>query len=196
VAGFPLMTPQAAGIRPGWRGLLDRARELVVRAKNEHSSPPEVGFSVAAGVFSACTPLLGFHMWIALALATLFRLNRLWAFLGSRISILPVYVWISFCEIELGHRLRAGAWVHMSARDALSQGKELSLDWAIGTGLIGCALAAVCGLAAYVCARGWSKSRLATVPLELEAPVTTRKLDAPLARSSESPRSEPRGSRP
>jgi uncharacterized protein len=196
VAGSPLMSPQAAGIRPGWRGLLDRARELVVRAKNEHSTPPEVGFSVAVGVFSACTPLLGFHMWIALALTTVFRLNRLWGFLGSRVSILPVYVWISFCEIELGHRLRAGAWVRMSARDALSRGKELSLDWAIGTGLIGCALATVCGLAAYVCARGWSKSRLATVPLELEAHVTTRKLDAPLARSSGSPPSEPRGSRP
>ena len=196
MAGFPFQTPQAAGIRPGWRGLLDRARELLVRAKDEHSSPPEVGFSVAVGVFSACTPLLGFHMWIALALATVLRLNRLWAFLGSRISIVPVYVWISFCEIELGHRLRTDAWVRMSARDALSHGKELSLDWAIGTGLLGCALAAICGLAAYVCARGWSKSRVATVPLELAPRVTTRKLDAPLARSSESPRSEPRGSRP
>jgi uncharacterized protein (DUF2062 family) len=196
VAGLPFQLPQAAGIRPGWRGLLDRGRALVARARNEHSTPPEVGFSVGVGVFSACTPLLGFHMWIALALATVFRLNRLWAFLGSRISIVPVYVWISFCEIELGHRVRAGAWVHMSARDALSHGKELSLDWAIGTGLIGCALGAVCGLAAYACARGWSKSRPATVPPELEAPVTTRRLDAPLARSSESPRSEPRGSRP
>jgi uncharacterized protein (DUF2062 family) len=196
VAGFPFQTPQAAGVRPGWRGLLDRAYQLGVRAKEEHSTPPEVGLSVAVGVFSACTPLLGFHMWIALALATVFRLNRLWAFLGSRISIVPVYLWISFCEIELGHRLRAGAWVHMSAREALSHGKELSLDWAIGTGPIGCALGAACGLAAYAWARGWPKNRVATVPLELEAPVTTRKLDAPLARSSESPRSEPRGSTP
>jgi uncharacterized protein (DUF2062 family) len=196
VAGFPFQTPLAAGIRPGWRGLLDRAHQLVVRARSEHSTPPEVGFSFGVGVFSACTPLLGFHMWIALALATVFRLNRLWAFLGSRISIMPVYLWISFCEIELGHRLRAGAWVRMSFREALSHGKELSLDWAIGTGLIGCALAAVGGLAAYVCVRGWPKSRVATVPLELEAPVTTHKLDAPLARSSESPRSEPRGSTP
>jgi uncharacterized protein (DUF2062 family) len=166
-----------------WRDLIDRGRALLVQAKNEHSSPREVGFAVATGVFSACTPFLGFHMWIALALATVFRLNRLWAFLGSRISIVPVFLLISFCEIELGHRLRKGKWVAMSVHDALAHGRELGVDWALGTVLVGVALAAAVGLAAYGVARGWTK-------------VTLRTPDAPLRPSSESPPSAPRGSMP
>ena len=193
-------------IRRAWTGLRESARELLVRAKNEHSAPHEVGFSVAAGVFSACTPFLGFHMWIALALATVFRLNRLWAFLGSRVSIVPVYLWISFCEIELGHRLRAGEWVRMSAREPLAHGKELSIDWAMGTVLVGGGLAAVSGVLAYGCVRRWSTGRVSPAspapaspvspvsPVSPASPVSPRRLGAPLERSSESPPSEPRGS--
>ena len=169
-----------------WGKLQAGARELVDRAKNEHSTPSKVGLSVGAGIFSACTPFIGFHMWIALALATFFRLNRLWAFLGSRVSIVPVYLWISFCEIELGHRLRSGRWLRLSARDALSQGRAFWIDWGVGTLLIGGALAALGGLVAYRCARGWGKARVTRV--------TPRTLDATLERSSESPPSARRGS--
>ena len=178
-----------------WRGVRERTREIVDRAKNEHATPHEVGLSVAVGAFSACTPFLGLHMWIALGLATVFRLNRLWAFLASRISIVPVYLWISFCEIELGHRLRAGEWLHVSAREALSRSKELSTDWAAGTALVGGFLAAALGLAAYACARRWSAARAAPA-LPVTPRVTPRRLDGPLERSSESPPSEPRGSSP
>jgi uncharacterized protein (DUF2062 family) len=174
-----------------WRGVRERTREIVDRAKNEHATPHEVGLSVAVGAFSACTPFLGLHMWIALGLATVFRLNRLWAFLASRISIMPVYLWISFCEIELGHRLRAGEWLHVGAREALSRGMELSTDWAAGTALVGGFLAAALGLAAYACARRWSAAHAAPA-----LSVTPRRLDGPLERSSESPPSEPRGSSP
>ncbi|HLK37152.1 MAG TPA: DUF2062 domain-containing protein, partial [Polyangiaceae bacterium] len=67
--------------------LFARGRALWERALRERSSPPEVGLSVGVGVFAACTPLLGAHAWIALGLATLLRLNRVWAFLASRVSI-------------------------------------------------------------------------------------------------------------
>ena len=123
------------------------------RAKHEHSTPQELGGSIAVGVFAGCTPFLGLHMWIALALATVLRLNRLWAFVGSRISFTPIFAFITFGEIESAHRLRAGAWLRLSPHDALEHGKELLGDWLVGTVLVGGALAATLGFVAYVAAR-------------------------------------------
>ena len=128
------------------------------RAKSEHSAPRQVGWSVAVGVFSGCTPFLGFHMWIALALATLFRLNRLWAFLGSRISFTPVLAAIAFCEIESAHRLRTGAWASLTPHDALGHGKELLGDWLLGATIVGGGFASGFGLAAYLGIRWWQSS--------------------------------------
>ncbi|MDP9000566.1 MAG: DUF2062 domain-containing protein [Myxococcota bacterium] len=127
-------------------------------AKNEHSAPHEIGWSVAVGVLSGSTPFLGLHIWIALGLATVFRLNRIWAFLGSRISFSPLFAFVAFCEIESGHRLRTGAWVRLSPRDAIAHGKELLGDWVLGTVIVGCALAVVVGTGAYLVARRWQDS--------------------------------------
>jgi len=155
------------------------ARDLWERALREHSTPAEIGLAVAIGVFSACTPFLGAHMWIALALATIFRLNRLWAFIGSRFSFLPVFAWVSFCEIEGAHRLRTGSWVPLAPREALAHGSELFADWLVGTVLVGGTLAAMAGLLAYEAARRWKKR------------VTGRTLAGSPPPSSESPPSAP-----
>jgi uncharacterized protein (DUF2062 family) len=152
-------------------------RRLWRRALDEHSTPREVAWSVGVGVFSGCTPFFGLHMWIALALATLFRLNRVWAFLGSRVSSNLIYVWIAFAEIELAHRLRTGAWATLAPRDALVHGKELLGDWLLGSGVVGAALAAATGLLAYALAR--------------RRGVTPRTPDEPRPPTSESPPSAP-----
>ncbi len=132
----------------------ERALELFARARREHSSPCEIGLSVAVGVFCACTPLWGFHTVTALALATVFRLNRLWAALSSR---LPIFLWIAFSEIQIAHRLRSGAWVGLAPRETLSHGRDLLTDWILGTAIVGSALAAVAGCVAYGFARRWSR---------------------------------------
>jgi uncharacterized protein (DUF2062 family) len=147
-----------------------RARELWERAKRERSSPPEVGFSVAVGVLSACTPFLGLHMWIALGLATVFRLNRLLAFLASRFSVMPVFAVITFCEIESSHRLRTGSWVALVPREAVAHGRELLLDWVLGTGLVGGVLALFAGLLAYAVARRWQHAATIRTPAEPRPP--------------------------
>jgi uncharacterized protein (DUF2062 family) len=130
-----------------------RARELWQRAWSEHTTPREVGWSVALGVFAGCTPLLGLHMWIALALATLFRVNRLWAFVGSRVSSNVLFVWIAFVEIELAHRLRLGTWAPLLPRDALTHGRQLLVDWFLGSMFVGAALGAALGGLAYAASR-------------------------------------------
>jgi uncharacterized protein (DUF2062 family) len=126
-----------------------RCRDLWNRAKNERSTPTEIGLAMAVGVFSGCTPFFGFHAGVALALATVLRLNRLWAFLGSRISFTPIFGLITFCEIETAHRLRAGSWVPIDPRLAVAYGRSLIGDWLLGTALVGGALATIAGFVAY-----------------------------------------------
>jgi uncharacterized protein (DUF2062 family) len=130
-------------------------RDLWDRAKREHSSPREVGLSVGVGAFIACTPLVGFHIWLALGFATVFKLNRLWATIGSRLSTTPIFLVTTFTEIQLAHHLRTGGWVAMSLRQALARGPELVLDWALGSVFVGAAVATIAGLVAATLARRW-----------------------------------------
>jgi uncharacterized protein (DUF2062 family) len=123
------------------------------RAKHEHSSPRELGWSVGVGAFVACTPLLGLHLWLALGLATLLRLNRLWTLIASRLSSTPVLLVTAFCEIETAHRLRTGRWVPLAPHEALRHGRELLVDWILGTVLVGGLVATCAGFLAYALAR-------------------------------------------
>jgi uncharacterized protein (DUF2062 family) len=148
----------------GFAGLRLKASELFARARREHSSPREIGLSVGIGVFCACTPFLGLHMWMALAAATLLRLNRLWAFLASRASVTPIFLWITFCEIEIAHRLRSGAWASLAPREALSHGPALLTDWLIGSAIVGGLLGVAAGSVAYA----WARSRLSAQPNDAE----------------------------
>jgi uncharacterized protein (DUF2062 family) len=125
------------------------------KAKSEHASPREIGIAVAMGAFVGCTPLIGAHMWIALGLATLFRLNRLFAFLGSRVSNSIILAWVVLAEIEIAHRMRTGTFIPLTARDALDQGPALLLDWCLGVIPVGAAVGLIVGTVAYLlaCAR-------------------------------------------
>jgi uncharacterized protein (DUF2062 family) len=150
-----------------------RLGELWEAAKSERSSPHQTALSIAVGTFAAFTPFIGLHMWIALGLATLLRLNRLWAFLASRVSVAPVFATVAFAEIEAAHRLRTGSWVPLAPRDVPAHARELMLDWLLGTPLVGSALAACAGAIAYVAARRWSAARAAAItrtPGELPPP--------------------------
>jgi hypothetical protein len=163
-------------------GAFARAGQLWERARREHSTPREVALAVAVGVFAGCTPFFGFHMWIALGLATVLRLNRLWAFLGSRCSVVPIYAWIGFCEIAVAHRLRTGVWAPLTPADVIARGGELLKDWLVGAVLVGTALATLAGCVAYALARGWERG----VRQQQRSPAGSRRP------SSESPRSAPR----
>jgi uncharacterized protein (DUF2062 family) len=159
-----------------------RLRALWDLARRERSSPHQTALSIAIGTFAAFTPFIGLHMWIALGLATLLRLNRLWAFLASRVSIAPVFATVAFAEIEAAHRLRTGTWLPLAPTDVLGHARELMLDWLLGTPLVGGALAACAGGITYVVARRVATTRAAALthtPGELPPP------------SSESPPSEP-----
>lgn len=130
-----------------------RARALWLLALNEHATPAEIGWAVGVGVFVGCSPFLGLHGWIAVGVATLLRLNRLWAFLGSRVCTIVVLAWIAMAEIELAHRVRTGAWLPLRPATVFQEGRALILDWCLGALVIGALLGLLVGAAAYMIAR-------------------------------------------
>lgn len=117
-------------------------------------------------------------MWLAIGLATLLRVNRLWAFVGSRLPSSVLLAWIAFLEIELAHRLRVGAWTRFAPREVLAHGREFLVDWFLGSALVGAVLGAALGAAAYVAMRRWRG-------------LTPHMPHAPRPPTSESPRSAP-----
>ncbi len=112
-----------------------------------------MGTAVAMGVFVGCTPAIGLHGWIALGLATLFKLNRIWSWAGSRVSNVLVLPWIAIGEIELGHYLRFGTRMHLSEKEIFDQSKRLMIDWILGSIPVGIALAILFGALAFGIAR-------------------------------------------
>lgn len=161
------------------------------RARSERSTPREIGLSVGVGVFAGCSPFVGLHFWIALAAATMLRLNRLWAALGSRISSTPLLLGIAFCEIEFAHRVRTGVWVALSWHEAIGRGRELFADWLLGAVSLGSAIAAVLGFAAYLFARRWRGASANGPASRLPFTSIASKPSAPHPPSSESPPSTP-----
>jgi uncharacterized protein len=141
--------PQKPGFVEMARG---RLRILWKRVKEEHATPRDIAWAVAIGVFAGCTPALGVHGWVAIGLATLFKKNRMWTWIGSRISNVVVLPWIVLVEIQVAHRLRTGAWVSLTAANVVDRAPELLLDWCLGTIPVGIGLGAVFGLLAWAIA--------------------------------------------
>ncbi len=105
--------------------------------------------AVAVGVFAGCTPAIGFHGWVAVGAATILRLNRLYAFVGSRVSAFFILPFIIIAEIQSSHYVRTHTWVALSWQHASEEGFALFGDWILGTFLVGIPLAIVLGVLAY-----------------------------------------------
>jgi uncharacterized protein (DUF2062 family) len=129
-----------------------RLRILWTRVKEEHATPPAIAWAVAIGVFSGCTPAVGFHGWVAVGFATLFKKNRMWSWIGSRISNIVILPWIILAEIQIAHRVRTGDWVALTVDNVVDRAPELLLDWCLGTIPVGIALSVLLGLLAFAIA--------------------------------------------
>ncbi len=136
-----------------FRKLWQKLKTIWHLAKTERATPREIGWAVAIGVFAGCTPAVGFHGGLAIALATLFRKNRLFAWVGSRISNFLILPFLVMAEVEVAHFLRTGTWVTLDREHAIEQAKELLLDWCLGTIPVGIVASLVLGFAAYGLAR-------------------------------------------
>ena len=155
-----------------FRRLWTRIKALWKLAKEERATPREIFWASFLGGFAAATPAVGFHGWVAIGLATLFRKNRLFAWLGSRVSNMVFLPFIIYAEVQVAHRLRAGAWCELDVHDRekiLAQAGELFLDWCIGTIPIGIVLGIVCGVLGWLFAK-WRERKRLTQPSPAESP--------------------------
>lgn len=160
-----------------WQKLLS----LWALAKSERASPREIAIAVFLGAFAGCTPAIGIHGGLAIGAATLFRKNRLWAWIGSRISNMVFLPFIALAEIQVSHVARTGETVAIDRKTVLTRAPELLLDWCLGTIPVGIVIGAVCGGLAYA----WASRRPQPAPAPTLTPPPAPASDPP--RSSGSP---------
>jgi uncharacterized protein (DUF2062 family) len=146
------------------RRLIARLRSVLARCQSERASPREIAWAVFVGVFAGCTPAVGFHGWLAVGLATLLKLNRLWAFIGSRVSNALILPFIVLAEVGAGHFLHTGQTIAIPRGEILARAPELLLDWILGAIPVGGALAIVLGAIAYAIAAWRLRRRRARDP--------------------------------
>ena len=142
-----------------FRRLWSKLKTLWKLAMSERASPREIGWAVAIGAFAGCTPAIGVHGALAIGLATLFRKNRLFAWLGSRISNMVFLPFIAIAEVQVSHRVRTGEWVTLDREHAVDQAGTLLLDWCIGTIPVGVAVGFVMGMGSWALARRRDRRR-------------------------------------
>jgi uncharacterized protein (DUF2062 family) len=143
------------------RKLWEKAKLLWKLALTERATPREIFWSLFIGAFAGCTPAMGFHGIVAVALATLFKKNRLFAWLGARISNVIMLPFIVLAEVQVAHRIREGEWLSLDAESVKTTLREepfeLLLDWLIGMWPVGIALGLLCGGLGYLAA--WIRDR-------------------------------------
>lgn len=181
------------------RTLRGRARELVARLLRERASPREVGQAVAIGVWMGTSPAFGLHGWLAIGLATLLKRNRVFAWVGSRVSFFLLLPWIVISEIEVAHWVRTRELApidrHHIARDAATYLLDFCLGWLV----LGPIYAVTLGLLSVPLWAWWQRraarkhtaaaATLATEPAAAPRPSLSPGSDTPLPRlppSSES----------
>ncbi len=142
-----------------FRRLWEKLKTLWKLAMAERASPREIGWAVGIGAFAGCTPAVGFHGALALGLATLFKKNRLFAWLGSRISNMVFLPFIAIAEVQLSHRVRTGEWVTLEREHAVDRAGALFLDWCLGTIPVGVAIGFVMGMGSWALARRRDRRR-------------------------------------
>jgi uncharacterized protein (DUF2062 family) len=139
--------------------LWQRINALWLLIKTERATPREIGWAVGIGAFAGCTPAIGVHGLLAIGMATLFRKNRLFAWLGSRISNMFCLPFIAIAEVQVSHVLRTGRWATLDREHALEHAGAFLLDWCLGTIPVGAAIGSALGVASWALARRRDRRR-------------------------------------
>ncbi|TKD12766.1 DUF2062 domain-containing protein [Polyangium fumosum] len=124
-----------------WREELRRAfRDL----QGEDLSPARLGAAVAIGLFIGSLPVFGFHLLLVLVVCLRLRLHAVLAYAAANVSNPFFAPFLITAEIQVGARLRTGAWLRLDA--PIEAGYRTLVDFAgymlVGAPLVGLALAA------------------------------------------------------
>jgi uncharacterized protein (DUF2062 family)/SAM-dependent methyltransferase len=133
-----------------------RLTAAVYRYRTEGDTPIRQALAVGLGLYIGCTPFIGLHLTLALALGWLFGLNRLKVYLAANISNPLVAPFLYAAEIQIGTWLRTG---HFLSATRIHEVRLLGLatDILIGSVVVGAVLG-VAGVALTYWGTGQRKS--------------------------------------
>ena len=116
-----------------------RPLQLAKAVLSEHSSPWQLAFAVALGLFLATLPLIGFHTLAILLAATVLRLNRMVAFSVSHLCAPP---FVPAACLEVGHLVLRGSWLStFNAETLWHQIDHRVVEYLVGTVVVAPAVA-------------------------------------------------------
>ena len=135
--------------------LRQQLRQLLSHLLHEHTAPSRLAAAVLVGCVVGCTPLFGLHIVLCVALAWLFRLNKLVVYGAANLSIPPLVPFIGFASVQLGERLRHHQWLNISRDDfRLARLRATTTtfvpDWLVGGVALGIAIGLVAGAAVWL----------------------------------------------
>ncbi len=145
----PLASP-----RPGGGSVRDALRATWQRLRGGELTPSRAALSVAIGLAIGVTPVWGFHFWLVLAVCVPLRLDAPVAYLAANISMPLIAPFLTLAEIEIGARVRTGAWIALTADAVRAHGTSSFLgEIVIGTAIFAPTMALVGGSLTYAMLR-------------------------------------------
>ncbi|MBX2994207.1 MAG: DUF2062 domain-containing protein [Bdellovibrionaceae bacterium] len=143
---------------------------VVLSLLNSHHSAREAAFAVGAGAFIGTTPFFGFHTLIVAIVAFALRLNAVYLWLGTHVSMPPIAPFLILGSIWIGSTLvpspeaAALTWDqidHLSLRGLLHEARLHLAQWMAGSLILGAILGLVLGSLTYLLVRRFhAKKRL------------------------------------
>ncbi|NER00307.1 MAG: DUF2062 domain-containing protein [Cyanothece sp. SIO2G6] len=107
-------TPKRVLPQNGWKR---RLRYFYLRFVRLRGSPEAIATGVATGVFAGWFPLFGLQTIIGIALATIFKGNKLMAAAGTWVSNPLTYIPIYYFNFRVGQQLLAGVGMQTELPD-------------------------------------------------------------------------------
>ena len=127
----------------------DRLREIL----GIKESPHRIAITFAIGVFIGMSPLLGIHTVLGLAVAWIFKLNRLVTLVGVFVTnpwtIVPIYTfgtWIGARLMNVNNIIPHIDWTHMTFAGLIGEFRPLVVPFIVGNTLIGL----ICAVISYI----------------------------------------------
>lgn len=118
----------------------DRLRQILTIKE----SPHKIAIALAVGVFIGMSPLLGIHTLLGLAIAWLFRLNRLVTLVGVYVTnpwtVVPIYTfgtWVGARLMDIDNIIPEIDWYNITFLGLINEFRPLVLPFIAGTTFIG-----------------------------------------------------------
>jgi uncharacterized protein (DUF2062 family) len=135
-----------------------RIHALARQILHQHTAPARVAAAVLVGCVVGCTPLLGLHLPLCIALAWLLGLNQLVVYGAANLSVPPMIPLLGLASVQLGEQLLHRRWLTLHRADFTWSGtREIAhhffAAWMVGGLCLGAAIGAVAATAVFLTLR-------------------------------------------